>query len=117
MTPLEKKDQKLCSPEDVKKLFSNLKTLLDITYSVLNTMEQRKRKKESGGYVIGDVFANLAEDFKAYTVYCINHPFALDTLETLRKSTTFTNWEQSLLENPETKGIGLVGYLIKPVQR
>jgi hypothetical protein len=95
-----------------------LKELLDITYSVLNTMEQRKRKKENGGkYVIGDVFFKLAEDFKTYTIYCINHPIAVNTLERLRESPAWATWEKETEAMPETRGIGLIGFLIKPVQR
>ena len=64
MVPLEKINNKVIQKEDLAKLFSNVKELLDITYSVLNTMEQRKRKKENGGkYVVGDVFLKLVRIF------------------------------------------------------
>ena len=118
MVPLEK-NAKLISKDDIQHLFSNLKELLDITYSVLNTMEQRKRKKENGGkYVIGDVFFKLAEDFRAYTIYCINHPIAVNTLERLRlESPAWNQWEKETETLPELRGIGLIGFLIKPVQR
>jgi len=116
---LSKKESKVISQDDVQKLFSNLSEILDINYSVLNTLEQRKRKGSSGGqYIVGDAFLKIAEDFKPYTVYCINHPVALKTLEKLRASNPgFVQFEKKSSVIPETKGIGLVGFLIKPVQR
>jgi len=118
MVPLSKKESKLCTKEDVQSLFSNITEILDINYSVLNTFEQRRRKKDGGGrYVIGDVFLKMADDFKVYTVYCINHPNAVTTIEKLRKANaTFVDFEKKTNSMPETKGIGLIGYMIKPVQ-
>jgi hypothetical protein len=83
IVPLRK--DKILSEDDLKFLFSNVSEILDVNYSVLNQFEQRKRRKEGGKkYVIADVFAKMAEDFKIYTTYCINHPMALSTLERVR---------------------------------
>ena len=57
---LAKKESKVISQDDAQKLFSNLSEILDINYSVLNTLEQRKRKGSSGGqYIVGDAFLKI----------------------------------------------------------
>jgi RhoGEF domain len=105
------------SQQDLDSLFSNLSALLDTSYNLLNTLEARKR--ETGGkYLVGDVFKQLADDFKIYTTYCCNHPAALLTYQRLvSSSSSFAEMEKRITATPDMQNIDLCGYLIKPVQR
>lgn len=59
---------KMLSKTEHTSLFGNLSELLDITYSFLNALEQKKRKlKETGGkYIIGDVLGKMVTQFLTY---------------------------------------------------
>jgi serine/threonine protein phosphatase PrpC len=128
-----KESQKILSAADVKTMFCNFTELLDIAYGVMNQLEQLKRQRATGRkYRVGDVLSIMANEFKAYTVYCINFPAATELVMTLRKAAAekvslgkgdvsnpanFVQFEADAFANPETQHIDILGYLIKPVQR
>jgi leucyl-tRNA synthetase len=69
--------------------------VLDVAYSLLNQLEQLKRKKEGQKYAVAEVFARMAPALAVYTPYCANHPQALSLLESLRQHhSAFTAFEK-----------------------
>jgi hypothetical protein len=52
-----------------------------------------------------------------YTVYSTNYEKALDTYDKLTKNKVFMQTLKEIEAKPECKGINMMGFLIKPVQK
>lgn len=102
--------QALISLEKSKKLFSNLFEILDITFSLLNAFEEKKRQGKE--QIIGEVFLKMVklknfkrkknsnlfkkvDSFKVYTTYCIHYVEAPYIIESCRQNNPyFSQWEK-----------------------
>lgn len=74
------------------KVFSNVTTLAGISRLLLDQLS--KHRNSDGTYNIGSVFLDLAEDFKLYTEYCINHSVATKTIELCKQNSNFVSFEK-----------------------
>lgn len=53
-----------------------------------------------------------------YTTYCANQPKAMELLEDLSHNyPNFTTFISESILNPECRGLSLLSFLIKPIQR
>eukprot|EP00007_Cunea_sp_BSH-02190019_P006443 CAMPEP_0174238538 /NCGR_PEP_ID=MMETSP0417-20130205/11572_1 /TAXON_ID=242541 /ORGANISM="Mayorella sp, Strain BSH-02190019" /LENGTH=725 /DNA_ID=CAMNT_0015317381 /DNA_START=421 /DNA_END=2594 /DNA_ORIENTATION=- len=102
----------LVKPIDMQSLFSNLEVLAGFNATVLKQFEERIQTN-----IFGDIFLQMADFFKMYTAYCANQPNALKTLEKYQKNTAFQKFLEECTLNPETRGLTLFSFLIKPIQR
>ncbi|KAL6056761.1 Rho guanine nucleotide exchange factor 4 [Balamuthia mandrillaris] len=70
---------------------------------------------------VADLFEELSEYLKMYTLYCSNQANAWTTLKRLRKKSDFNNFllkrEQDTKNNPECRKLTIEDFLIKPMQR
>lgn len=97
----------------IKNLFSNISEILPVNQKLKKLIDEQKNASKDGIFEVGEIFMQIASSFSIYTEYCINHPVAVKTLEKCRQSKEFANFEKKLDTNPETKFIGLAGFLIK----
>jgi len=70
---------------------------------------------------LGECFLKLSDYLKMYTQYCANQNTAFTLLRALRKGdnphSKFIRFCAEVTELPESRGLELQGFLIKPVQR
>lgn len=109
----------ILSEEDIKTVFSNAETILEINGELLQTLcrdiaDSTLRLSDS----IAHAFTSLMPFFRMYTEYCQNYWNAMDIVRRENESNrAFQGFLKFCANNPETKSLDLESYLIKPVQR
>jgi len=118
MRPLQNEFKDLVNSYEFKSLFNNTEALFELNKKLLALLLEvaEKPPKQQD---IGRVFFICLEEIRTkYVTYSANQIAANDTLVGLMKSSTdfeaFCNLVASL---PESKGMPLASYLIKPFQR
>jgi len=67
---------------------------------------------------VGRVFLRMVDYLKIYAISSSNHPISLTTYEKLKQTNKeFATFIQETENKTECKGVPLLGFLIKPVQR
>lgn len=125
----------ILKPGQVECLFSNLEGLLicqqqvrnlfrpfDQHISFLKLFPQIQSKilelKPPSPISIAEAFLSTCDDlFPAYAKYCSTHKEALTLYEKLRSNRDFAAFLEALGEDTELRGLSLVDFLIKPIQR
>lgn len=97
-------------PQDIDQLFSCVEILITVNQEVLQNFEK--------GETVASVFKRMSPYLKMYSTYCTNQPAALDRLDRLNKyNSDFQKFCAAKLAEPQTRGLQLRDFLIKPVQR
>jgi len=114
MDPLQS-NPKLLKSKYFDDIFSNWNELLDLSQKLISLFEKQKGNEN---FSVGDLFSELAPEFKIYTIYCVNHPNAIKVLKSWReKCPAFVAFEKEVISAGQTKGLNIESYLIKPIQR
>ncbi|KAJ3199483.1 Myosin 10A, isoform D [Entophlyctis luteolus] len=104
--------------KDMAVIFSNLEAILPVNKELLKRLEDRQSHHVNGIVEqIGDIFIEVADFLKMYTMYCSNHQHALIKLQAVRQNKTVSKFFESLSATPEFRFFDLSNYLLKPVQR
>lgn len=118
MTPLRMSN--ILNDADINTIFSNMQLLLGVNMEFNQNLSKKvsELSTPSANIPIGDVFAKLADYFKMYTIYCSNHPTAVDTkIKLAKKNSNFRKFLALAEGDAACRGLNLNDYLIKPVQR
>jgi len=109
--------KEVCSPEEIKYLFSNVVVLRNFSLKLLQELEERIRNW-SPTQLIGDIFLKFFPFFKAYNQYFNNYDDAIETLVECMKRPAFANiCAEELAKTPNGLGPDLQSLLVNPVQR
>ena len=121
------KQQNLLPQEDFETIFFGLDMVMQANTNLLKAITSLKNRapkpseeNPEGYFSIAEPLINLAPALEnPYTLYCVNHNNALAVLErSLTKRQAFSaELERIRLETPELKGLNLLSFLVKPVQR
>jgi RhoGEF domain len=112
--------EKLLEPSDIVDVFSNVSVLITINKELLTDLEKERHRSrvEQRRMKVAPTFLQLADFLKMYSVYCNNQAHAFATVEALqRRSKRFREFLETAMSVPQTKGLSLLSFLIKPVQR
>lgn len=113
------KQNGIISNQEIMGLFSNLPSILEVNRKMLALFEETVRLC-SGDYMLvnlGEIFLEMAEQFKVYEEYCANQQNALSLYEGLKDNEEFVAFLESCDQNPRCRNLPLFSFLIKPVQR
>eukprot|EP01137_Pigoraptor_chileana_P009051 Opistho-2@56727 len=109
--------QKIVSQKHLAVLFSNLEQLVPVNEELCGRL-QLKTAENVIVEAVGDVFLTLAEFFKVYTLYCGNYDSALILYDKeSKRNKSFKQFIDAATLREECRGLNLLSYLIKPVQR
>jgi len=105
--------------EDIKSLFSNIELIYTVNHEVsANFQNELERVQDMQLINMGLLFIKTVEFLKVYSIYSTNYANAIATYERLKKENKdFVLFLQEAEAKPDVKGINLMGYLIKPVQK
>lgn len=123
MKPLEDKSgpyAKLFSPADISTLFCNIAMIEVMCKDLLKLFEQAASEApRPADAAVGKAFiAKKIALTASFSAYCANQSKALQLYETLKKkNSTFSSYLVSVRDHPQLRGLGLLDWLIKPVQR
>ncbi|EFA81156.1 calmodulin-binding protein [Heterostelium album PN500] len=115
LTPI--RDKSMLQLKDINTLFSNLEILLSINKTMLEELE---KDDEPSHYrtKVGQAFEKMSHYLKMYNAYCSNQQAALKILEDEQeKNEAFKNFLESCMSDSRCRGLPLLSFIIKPVQR
>ena len=112
--PLRK--SKITSPKDIGIIFSVWEQLVPVNSELLRKL-QIKHDINPIIDEVGDIWSNITDYMKVYTMYCSNHPYALMRLEKCNNIKSFNKFQLQCQAMPECRQLPLSSYLLKPVQR
>eukprot|EP01116_Phalansterium_solitarium_P021768 TRINITY_DN6912_c0_g1_i3.p1 TRINITY_DN6912_c0_g1~~TRINITY_DN6912_c0_g1_i3.p1 ORF type:complete len:1514 (-),score=661.17 TRINITY_DN6912_c0_g1_i3:304-4845(-) len=109
--------KKIISQDDVKTIFSNVETFVNVNAQILQDWDARSPDADES-HIIGDVFDKTSPYLKMYGTYCANHPTAVRRVNELNVANAeFAQTVKICETDPRCKHLSLMDYLIKPVQR
>jgi hypothetical protein len=113
----EQEGKEILPAEEISTIFSNVEAILAFNEQLYKALRSALgRGTAAGASCVGDVFFRLADYLKMYTTYCQNHKNAVEAMQRcMKKYHKFAQFLEKQL--PETNGLLLKDYLIKPVQR
>jgi flagellar biosynthesis GTPase FlhF len=103
---------------DIQAVFSNVEMLLPVNRVVLDSLSETMAQPFDE-QCVGQVFLALGDYLRMYAQYCTNQTAASERLKAMRASNKrLSAWlDKTKRSHPECRGLGLVDYLIKPLQR
>lgn len=119
MISLHKKElleNKYVNEEEISIIFANVEELVPANQKFVDLL---LAKKDDNPLVteVGDVFQEVASSFAVYQNYCGNYPTAMRLITTLSQKPEFKEALLKYMNVPESRGLSLESFLIKPVQR
>jgi hypothetical protein len=116
MLPLEKAE--LLSKDEVKVVFSNVALLHSVHKELLSDLGARFYAATDQAPCIGDIFAHLAPYLKLYAQYYRDFDRADQELKrVMQRSRVQAFCDKTKSEDPRSRNLDLISYLIMPVQR
>jgi len=112
--------ENILEPSEIVDVFSNVNVLIKINKELLADLEKERHRSstEERLMMVAPTFLQLADFLKMYSIYCNNQSHAFSAVETLqRRNRRFREFLQTAQALPQTKGLSLLSFLIKPVQR
>lgn len=104
--------------DDINALFSNVEALLGVSIEMLTRMRAGLATDAPLSTVVAESFVVVSPFLRLYHEYCANHAVAAATMERLtRENNAFVAFCRYSRTRPESRGLDLASYLIKPVQR
>eukprot|EP01103_Thecamoeba_quadrilineata_P008047 TRINITY_DN1783_c0_g2_i1.p1 TRINITY_DN1783_c0_g2~~TRINITY_DN1783_c0_g2_i1.p1 ORF type:complete len:439 (-),score=117.28 TRINITY_DN1783_c0_g2_i1:96-1412(-) len=113
------REQEILNKTELKALFSTIEVIVKINSLLLVQLTERLEKSDNIETVLlGDIFLKLADFLKVYTTYIGDQEGCISTFQTCKTSNKqFGTFLKELGRNPECRGLDMVSFLIKPVQR
>lgn len=112
---------KILSPEEEKKLCSNIEELHHINNVFLNKLLDRiidHGDDDLDDLKIADILLDFIRDLHAYSYYCTNYSGAMVLyVKLMGNNPLFKEFIQTAMKDPCFKSLNFMAYLIKPVQR
>mmetsp|Transcript_18534 Transcript_18534/g.25989 ORF Transcript_18534/g.25989 Transcript_18534/m.25989 type:complete len:527 (+) Transcript_18534:147-1727(+) len=105
---------------DVKVLFSTVELIFDGNNELLSEVKAAISAPDFvTSAMIGKIFLNNIDKLcQYYGVFCNHQKEAMDSIDKIQKSSAnFKNFIEQCKANPETSGLGLLDFLVKPFQR
>jgi len=117
LNPLKKMN--ILNSTELDLIFSNILMITSINKDVLNQLEiDLKESNSLETMQIGYSFLKVVEQLKAYSTYATTQQKSIDTFVQIKKDRAeFASFIDTIESSPKARGINLLGYLIKPVQR
>ncbi|KAJ3280108.1 Myosin 10A, isoform D [Borealophlyctis nickersoniae] len=91
---------KLIRTKDMSVIFCNVEQLLPVNQELLKWLEDRVNENPVVERV-GDIFSNVSDYLKMYTMYCSCHPYALMKLQAVRQSKSVAKFLDELIKNTD----------------
>uniref|UniRef100_A0A8C1L247 Phosphatidylinositol-3,4,5-trisphosphate-dependent Rac exchange factor 1 n=1 Tax=Cyprinus carpio TaxID=7962 RepID=A0A8C1L247_CYPCA len=112
-------NQQCLTPEQVKILFSNIESILEVHCEFLSTLDASLQPEPQAHHSLGHVFLKFRDRFSVYGEYCSNHEKALRLLMELNKIPHIRTFllHLMLLGGKKSTDVPLEGYLLSPIQR
>ncbi|XP_048065877.1 phosphatidylinositol 3,4,5-trisphosphate-dependent Rac exchanger 1 protein [Megalobrama amblycephala] len=112
-------NQQCLTPEQVKILFSNIESILEVHSDFLSTLDASLQPEPQAHHSLGHVFLQFRDRFSVYGEYCSNHEKALRLLMELNKIPHVRTFllHLMLLGGKKSTDVPLEGYLLSPIQR
>uniref|UniRef100_A0A673I0H8 Phosphatidylinositol 3,4,5-trisphosphate-dependent Rac exchanger 1 protein-like n=1 Tax=Sinocyclocheilus rhinocerous TaxID=307959 RepID=A0A673I0H8_9TELE len=112
-------NQQCLTPEQVKILFSNIESILEVHCEFLSTLDASLQPEPQAHHSLGHVFLKFRDRFSVYGEYCSNHEKALRLLMELNKIPHVRTFllHLMLLGGKKSTDVPLEGYLLSPIQR
>ncbi|XP_056320306.1 phosphatidylinositol 3,4,5-trisphosphate-dependent Rac exchanger 1 protein [Danio aesculapii] len=112
-------NQQCLTQEQVKVLFSNIESILDVHRDFLSTLDASLQPEPQAHHSLGHVFLQFKVRFSVYGEYCSNHEKALRLLMELNKIPHIRAFllHLMLLGGKKSTDVPLEGYLLSPIQR
>ncbi|KAJ3430970.1 faciogenital dysplasia protein [Anaeramoeba flamelloides] len=114
-------ERKLVSKSDFPKIFSSIEVIFKLNVQLLSILEiQFPGENDDAAYVdIGSIIYKFGDNLKLYSDYCSHHELSMKTINKyiLQGKEFATFIQQKKLEEPDCKNLGLLDYLIMPIQR
>lgn len=123
MKPLEDKSgpyAKLFTAADISTLFCNIAMIEVMCKDLLKLFEQAASEApRPADAAVGKAYiAKKIALTASFSAYCANQSKALQLYEQMKKkNSTFNAYLNSVRDHPQLRGLGLLDWLIKPVQR
>ncbi|EFA86747.1 pleckstrin domain-containing protein [Heterostelium album PN500] len=113
MVPLKKKKY---SKTAIESIFSNIEIIRNISFTLITDLKGAGNDINLSNTI--KIFKKLHAFLKMYSQYCKNHSKALLAIEDLSKSnSSFSQFISDVSALPQSRGLRLQDYLIKPIQR
>eukprot|EP01103_Thecamoeba_quadrilineata_P018868 TRINITY_DN7422_c0_g1_i1.p1 TRINITY_DN7422_c0_g1~~TRINITY_DN7422_c0_g1_i1.p1 ORF type:complete len:545 (-),score=73.96 TRINITY_DN7422_c0_g1_i1:77-1711(-) len=107
----------IVTEEDMKRLFSNIETILNVNTEFLICLENRINDWNDN-QLLGDIFLQFAPLFKLYSEYSQNYDIALGTIQQLNETNPrFAEFLQTSQRIEDNQNLGVHAFLIAPIQR
>eukprot|EP01156_Anaeramoeba_ignava_P010083 Anaeramoba_ignava/a478821_33.p1 GENE.a478821_33~~a478821_33.p1 ORF type:complete len:749 (+),score=244.33 a478821_33:215-2461(+) len=118
LKPLKQKS--IVNEKDIRAMFSVITEIYGLNQQILQSLKQEYpgENDEAGKMNVGKIFMQYVNFLKIYTQYCANHSQSMNIVAKYSKKDSFENFLQHQKETiPECKGLGVLDFLIKPIQR
>ncbi|KAJ3451294.1 faciogenital dysplasia protein [Anaeramoeba flamelloides] len=114
-------ERKLVSKSDFPKIFSSIEVIFKLNRQLLSILEiQFPGENDDAAYVdVGSIIYKFGDNLKLYSDYCSHHELSMKTINKyIQQGKEFATFiQQKKLEEPDCKNLGLLDYLIMPIQR
>eukprot|EP01096_Ripella_sp_DP13-Kostka_P000665 TRINITY_DN10745_c1_g1_i2.p1 TRINITY_DN10745_c1_g1~~TRINITY_DN10745_c1_g1_i2.p1 ORF type:complete len:780 (+),score=342.50 TRINITY_DN10745_c1_g1_i2:161-2500(+) len=115
------REKKILPEADITSMFSDIELIVTVNRAVCLEFERANEKQLADPdkpLLLGDIFLRLSDCFKMYTNYCTNQPIAMGVLDRCQKKyPVFDKLLKDCMEDGSCRGLSLLSFLIKPVQR
>lgn len=104
--------------EKIGVVFSNLDSIVPVHVQLLIALQALRGEGSTITNGIAKPFAEMANMFKIYAHYCANQSSAISKLAAFAESDdTLAEFLRTARDKPESKGLDLGSFIIKPLQR
>lgn len=108
----------IISPSHIKNIFSNIIMIRSYNEQLLSRLEERMSNWFSSGQKLGDIFLEMTEFLKVYTMYVNNYNTSIATMtQLLGENSKFAAFVEKMRVNPDCAGLDFASFLIQPIQR
>eukprot|EP01125_Pyxidicula_operculata_P004908 TRINITY_DN1817_c0_g1_i2.p1 TRINITY_DN1817_c0_g1~~TRINITY_DN1817_c0_g1_i2.p1 ORF type:complete len:764 (+),score=191.86 TRINITY_DN1817_c0_g1_i2:34-2325(+) len=98
-------------------IFGDIKLIIPLNQQLFEELQECVSKGPDNATKIGEIFVKMSPALKLYTQYVNNYENAIQTLNTLRKSTKFQSFLKKQSNLPETNKLQIDSFQIMPIQR
>eukprot|EP01103_Thecamoeba_quadrilineata_P008750 TRINITY_DN18481_c0_g1_i1.p1 TRINITY_DN18481_c0_g1~~TRINITY_DN18481_c0_g1_i1.p1 ORF type:complete len:534 (-),score=108.77 TRINITY_DN18481_c0_g1_i1:206-1807(-) len=113
-------ENNILTKDDMRNVFSNLAQLQMINQKLLEALDTalKKANNDYNQIQIGLILKEMVDYFKSYMTYVSNSDMSLAIIErSKKKNPKFNQFVKDLSENKELRGLDMISFLIKPMQR
>lgn len=116
LSPIRTKE--LLAKADLEIIFSNLETIRGVNEMLKNDLEKSVFMSLDSDILVGKIFITMSTFLKSYTDYVDRQDGSLQHVDKCKKKyPKFANFLKETEYTPQTRGLSLNSFLIKPMQR